>query len=63
MSPIRRDVSAVPATGNVVPVLPASWPVPPARRTTIDYALSAQADAWLRYALEAKQERSGSGVS
>lgn len=41
------DLPAPP--GTLVPVLPAPWPLPPARRATIDYALPAQADAWLRH--------------
>ena len=49
MSPIRRGVTAVLAAGAVNPVLPVRWPVPPARRQAIDYALPAQADAWLRH--------------
>src|SRR5512138_251763 len=36
-------------TGAVVPSLPAPWHVPPDSRRSIDYAVSAQADAWLRH--------------
>lgn len=47
--PARADDATLPPTGPVQAVVPARWTPPAGTSGTIDYALSAQADAWLRH--------------
>jgi len=39
------------ATGPVMPLVPAPWPLPPAQEASLDYAAGALADAWSRHPL------------